>query len=90
MKVKCPVLAIIGEKDLQIPPKENFRAIEDAPKSGGNKNYTVKEMPGLNYLFQTAQIESPNEYAKIEENISPAALEFIGDWILDHTQKNEK
>ena len=84
-KVKCPVLAIIGEKDLQVPPEENFRVIKDALKAGGNKDYTIKEMPGLNHLFQTAQTGSPTEYAKIEETISPAALEFIGDWILEHT-----
>jgi uncharacterized protein len=89
-KVKCPVLAIIGEKDLQVPPEENFRAIKDALKAGGNKDYTLKEMPGLNHLFQIAQTGSPTEYAKIEETISPAALEFIGNWILEHTQKNEK
>ncbi len=90
MKVKCPVLAINGEKDLQVPPEENLPAIEDALKAGGNKDYTIKEMPGLNHLFQTAQTGSPTEYAKIDETISPAALEFIGDWILEHTQKNEK
>ena len=28
-KVKCPVLAINGEKDLQVPPKENLSAIEE-------------------------------------------------------------
>ena len=89
-KVKCPVLAINGEKDLQVPPEENLRAIKDAIKTGGNKDYTIKEMPGLNHLFQTAQTGSPTEYAKIEETISPAALEFIGNWILQHTQKNEK
>jgi uncharacterized protein len=89
-KVKCPVLAINGEKDLQVPPEENLRAIEDALKAGGNTNYTVKEMPGLNHLFQTAQTGSPTEYTKIEETISPAALDFIGKWILDHTQKKEK
>jgi fermentation-respiration switch protein FrsA (DUF1100 family) len=85
MKVKCPVLAINGEKDLQVPPDENLRAIEDALKAGGNKDYTVKEMPGLNHLFQTAQTGSHTEYSKIEETISPAALEFIGSWILEHT-----
>ena len=88
--VKCPVLAINGEKDLQVPPEENLRAIDYALKAGGNKNYTLKEMSGLNHLFQPAQTGSPTEYAKIEETISPAALEFIGNWILGHTQKNEK
>jgi fermentation-respiration switch protein FrsA (DUF1100 family) len=90
MKVKCPVLAIIGEKDLQVPPEENLRAIDDALKAGGNKDYKVKEMPGLNHLFQTAQTGSPSEYSTIEETISPAAQELIGNWILEHTQKNGK
>lgn len=89
MKVKCPVLAINGEKDLQVPPEENLRAVEEALKAGGNKDYTVKELPGLNHLFQTAQTGAPSEYAMIEETISPDALELIGNWISEHT-KEEK
>lgn len=89
MEVKCPVLAINGEKDLQVPPKENLQAIEEALKSGGNKDYTVKELPGLNHLFQTAETGSPSEYAKINETISPVALELIGDWISEHTADME-
>ena len=85
-KVKCPVLAINGEKDLQVPPKENLSAIEEALVAGGNKNFTVKELPGLNHLFQTAQTGVPSEYAKIEETISPIALKIIGDWILEQTR----
>src|SRR5665648_483941 len=84
-KVKCPVLAINGEKDLQVPPKENLRAIEDALKTGGNQNYTIKELPGLNHLFQTAQTGVPAEYVKIEETISPEVLKIISDWILEQT-----
>lgn len=85
-KVKCPVLAINGEKDLQVPSKENLSAIEEALVAGGNKNFTIKELPGLNHLFQTAQIGVPAEYAKIEETISPIALKIIGDWILEQTR----
>jgi len=85
-KVKCPVLAINGEKDLQVSPKENLSAIEEALKAGGNQNYTIKELPGLNHLFQTAQTGLSSEYAKIEETISPIALKMIGDWILEQTR----
>jgi len=85
MKVKCPVLAINGEKDLQVPPRENLTVIEEALKSGGNQDYTIKELPDLNHLFQTAQTGLPSEYAKIEETISPIALKIITDWILEHT-----
>jgi uncharacterized protein len=82
MKVKCPVLAINGEKDLHVPPKENLSAIEEALKAGGNKDYTIKGLPGLNHLFQTAQTGAPLEYSKNEETISPIALKTMGDWIL--------
>jgi fermentation-respiration switch protein FrsA (DUF1100 family) len=80
-KVKCPVLALVGEKDLQVPPKENLAGIESALKSGGNKDFTVKELPGLNHLFQPSKTGLPSEYGKIEETFSPAALEVIREWI---------
>jgi len=85
-KVKCPVLAINGEKDLQVPPRENLIVIEEALKYGGNQDYTIKEIPNLNHLFQTAQTGLPAEYAKIEETISPVALKIVGDWILEQTK----
>jgi hypothetical protein len=88
MKVKCPVLAIIGELDLQVAPKENLCAIEEALKAGGNKHYVVKELPKLNHLFQTAKTGALSEYAKIEETVSPTALELIADWILEQTEKD--
>lgn len=87
-KVKCPVLAINGDKDLQVPSEENLNAIEEALIAGGNKNYTIREIAGLNHLFQTAKTGAPDEYAIIEETISPVALKIIGDWILEQTRKN--
>jgi len=86
MKLKQPVLAINGSKDVQVAPKENLAAIEAALKAGGNKDYVVKELPGLNHLFQTANTGGVSEYAKIEETISPSALKVMGDWILAHVR----
>ena len=70
-----------------MPPNENLSVIKEALKSGGNKDYTVREFPGLNHLFQTAQSGSPTEYAKIAEVIAPAVLNMISDWILERTAK---
>jgi uncharacterized protein len=88
-KVKCSVLAINGEKDMQVPPKENLKAIGDALKTGGNPDYTAAELPGLNHLFQMAQTGSPMEYATIDETISPKALSTIGDWIVARTSEKK-
>jgi pimeloyl-ACP methyl ester carboxylesterase len=85
-KVKCPVLALNGEKDLQVAPKENLAEIAKALKEGGNSRVTVKELPGLNHLFQTCKTGSVAEYGTIEETIAPAALKVIGDWVLERSQ----
>lgn len=81
-KVKCPVLAINGEKDLQVPAKVNLDAIKKALEKGGNKNVTTKELPSLNHLFQECETGSPDEYATIEQTFSPIALAEILNWIL--------
>jgi uncharacterized protein len=87
MQVQCPVLALIGEKDLQVPPKENIPAIEQALKAGGNRDYLVKELPSLNHLFQTCKTGAVSEYGEIEETIAPAALELMAEWIVKRTTK---
>ena len=86
-KVTCPVLAVNGEKDLQVPPKENLSSIEAALRQGGNQDVTVVELEGLNHLFQTAETGAPSEYATIEETFSPNALAVIGNWILKQTSE---
>lgn len=86
VKVKCPVLAINGEKDLQVPPKENLSAIESALKRSGNKKFLIKELPGLNHLFQTSQYGTIGEYGVIEETISPDALKVITEWLKEITK----
>lgn len=80
-KVSCPVLAMIGQKDVQVVPNLNLPAIGKALQQGGNKHCEVIEMPGLNHLFQTAKTGAPSEYGNIEETISPLALEKIAGWI---------
>ena len=83
---RCPVLALAGSKDLQVPPTENLAGIKQALKAGGNPSVTVKELPNLNHLFQTCAAGSPSEYAKISETMAPVVLTTIGDWIVAHSR----
>lgn len=76
---RCPVLAINGDKDVQVVSSLNLRGIEKAlPK---NKKNLVKEYPGLNHLFQHCTTGSPTEYAGIEETISEEVLRDMATWI---------
>ena len=86
-QVQVPVLALNGELDLQVPPAENLAAIEAALREGGNEAFVVRELPGLNHLFQTAETGAPAEYSRIEETMSPEAMELVAQWILEQTQR---
>jgi fermentation-respiration switch protein FrsA (DUF1100 family) len=85
-KVHCPLLALNGSLDVQVPPKENLKAIEKALIFGGNSKYVIEEMPELNHLFQHAKTGNVDEYGKIEETMSPEVLEKIAVWI-NNTRK---
>lgn len=80
-KTKCPVLALNGEKDLQVAADVNLPAIEKALKSSGNKNVKTVSLPQLNHLFQHCETGLPSEYGQIEETFSAGALKIISDWI---------
>ena len=86
-KVKCPVLALGGSNDRQVPAPANLAATTAGLKTAGNRDVTVQELPGLNHLFQTAPTGSPAEYGTIEETFAPGALAVIGNWIRQHTKK---
>ena len=83
-KTVCPVLALNGEKDLQVPAKENLSKIQKALQDGGNKDFLTSELPGLNHLFQHCPSGSPTEYGGIEETMAPEALNAVSDWVLKH------
>lgn len=90
LKVKAPVLAVNGERDVQVPASENLAAIGEALKAGGNKDYAVVKLPRLNHLLQTSRSGAPEEYAEITETISPTALDTIASWILKRTIEKNK
>lgn len=81
LATRCPVLAINGTKDTQVDAEMNIGLIRQYAAAGGNKRITTKAYEGLNHLFQHAITGSPNEYAQIEETISPEVLEDIAAWI---------
>jgi alpha-beta hydrolase superfamily lysophospholipase len=81
-KVTCPVLALNGTKDLQVPCDKNLEAIKTIVTQNGNKNVTTIPLKNLNHLFQKSKTGSPAEYAELKEPFSPKALKIIGDWIL--------
>lgn len=85
-ELKCPVLALNGEKDIQMDAAMNLTAIQERITGNGNKNVTIKAYPNLNHLFQTCEKGTLAEYGQLEETISPEVLKDITEWILKQTK----
>ena len=85
-KVKCPVLAINGSKDVQVRAQPNLTRIKKILTQNGDKDVEIKELTGLNHLLQTATTGDVSEYQKISETMSPEALNIICSWIKIHTK----
>lgn len=77
--VRCPVMAINGDKDCQVISLLNLQSIKQLLRK--NKHNLIKEYPSLNHLFQHCQTGLPTEYGNIEETISPEVLTDIAEWI---------
>ncbi|WP_286232900.1 alpha/beta hydrolase family protein [Thalassotalea sediminis] len=73
-------LILNGDKDSQVPAKQNVQGIVDAAT---NKNSDVESriFKGLNHLFQTAKTGSVDEYREIEETINEEVLLVISKWL---------
>ncbi len=83
-KVKVPVLALNGARDVQVPPAEDLAAIRAG--LAGDADVTVRELPGLNHLFQTCKRCSVSEYQTLEETMAPAALQLVVSWVHGHVR----
>jgi uncharacterized protein len=84
-QIKCPVLALNGDRDLQVDANDTVPLLRQAYFKSGNKDFTVMEIEGVNHLFQKAQSGSPALYGAIEETIAPEVLNAVGSWLAKHT-----
>lgn len=77
-KITCKILALNGNKDVQVIANQNISALKQHIPS---EQLTTKIYPDLNHLFQHCNTGMPNEYYQIEETIAPEILIDITNWI---------
>lgn len=82
-RVRCPTLALFGERDLQVPPGSNEPLARAAlAKTGLGERATIRVVPGVNHLFQPCTTGGLAEYAQIETTFDPATLKAMAEWIV--------
>lgn len=85
-KVACPVLALLGENDVQVLTQENLAPLRAALQAAPTDDVRIESLPGLNHLFQTSETGLPSEYGTIEETIAPAVLEMVAGWVSEQAK----
>lgn len=85
-ELSCPVLALIGSRDVQVDAETNLPPLREAVEEAGNPASLVQELPNLNHLFQTAETGAVSEYDMLEETIAEPLLEQVGAWLSTQLQ----
>lgn len=80
-QVKSPVLALNGDRDIQVYAEENLPAIREALRKGGNRKVKTKKVPGLNHLFQHCTECTVQEYGRLNETFSPEVMDIMFRWL---------
>lgn len=79
--LRCPVLAITGDKDRQTPSGYNLSKIEKAFNISGKSNYKIIELNNVNHIFQNCVTGLPSEYTRIGNDLSVDGFSKIVTWI---------
>lgn len=80
-KVNCKVLALNGDKDIQVISRTNLEGINKALANSKSKVYEVREIEGVNHLFQECNTCTTQEYGQLEQTIKPEVLDIVTTWL---------
>lgn len=77
-RLRCPVLAINGAKDLQVEAEANQRLMRQYLPA--DQKFTPYIVPNANHLLQPCTTGSSSEYGQIETTILPEVLQRIAEF----------
>jgi len=80
-KMDSRVLAFFGANDLQVPPEENSKALDECFKVAGKTDYAIKTCCMANHLYQAAETGKISEYALLPGEFTPCFVPAIVNWI---------
>ncbi len=85
-KLDCKVLALNGDKDIQVISRSNLEGITKALANSKSKVHEVREIEGVNHLFQECNSCTVQEYGQLEQTIKPEVLEIVTTWLNQHVK----
>jgi ketosteroid isomerase-like protein/pimeloyl-ACP methyl ester carboxylesterase len=80
-RVTCPVLALYGEMDMNVPTTRSVPILDAALKRAGNKDYTITILPNANHGLAEVPAVSSSEPPRVRKYVS-GYMDGIADWLL--------
>ncbi len=80
-KLKIPILAINGSRDIQVPPNSSQQGFSTHFAKQTRSSSEAVIIEGLNHLFQRCERCDIMEYGDLEETFSPVVLQKMREWI---------
>ncbi len=80
-EVHCPVLALLGESDANVPSKVSAAIMEGGLKKSGNKEYTIRILPKANHGLFEAETGYSTESPRLTRYV-PGYMDGITQWLL--------
>lgn len=84
--IKCPVMALSGSNDLNVPAEFNMLSLQNGLPH--NSKNVIKIYPGLNHLFQHSPTGNPLDYVNIDETMSEEVMNDVCMWMNKVTNNN--
>lgn len=77
--IDLPILALFGEKDMQVLPDENIEVAERLNSSGAELE--IVRIAEANHLFQKANTGMPKEYGLLDQTFVDGFILAITEWV---------
>ena len=84
--IKCPVMALSGSNDLNVPAEFNMQSLQNGLPH--NSKNVIKIYPGLNHLFQHSPTGNPLDDVNIDETMSEEVMNDVCTWMNKVTNNN--
>lgn len=79
-ELQIPVLAFFGELDDNVVAEKNQQAWESALHTGGNRDYTLRILPGADHMMLEAKVGNNAEMPTLQQ-FAPAYFVTVQDWL---------
>ncbi len=85
-KITSPVLAIFGENDTQIDPRQGAEAYQHALEKAGNPFFRIAQFPGSNHGILLSETGCMKDWGR-NRGYAPGYLELMREWLASLMEK---